>query len=128
MVSSETAQHMPTVSSEGAQHMPTDHTITDRELGQAECGYALNSILSRMDMPHSMTDYSISALSAFNGTHGDDRIAAPSELQNVATQTHFPVRPPRPPQSKCPSSRVNLRSKRLAVKKFKEANMSTVKK
>merc|ERR1719460_3073239 len=69
-------------------------------------------------------DYSISALSAFHVT-GDDRNHR-LELWSVATQTDSPARPPRPPQSRCRASRVNLKSRHLALSQFKKTNRKTM--
>merc|ERR1719353_1080927 len=107
-----------------AYGITTHHAESLHEHGQVECTYTLNRQSSQSDLQHSQIDYSISALSPFNAT-GDDRIQRLG-LCSVETQTDFPSRPPRPPQSTSRASRVNLKSKHLALSKFKEAKRSTV--
>ena len=113
-------------SSQNASYMKTDHEEDLHQHDHVECASTLtiNPRSSQSDLQYSQIDYSISALSAFNGT-GDDRIHR-LELCSVETQTDFPSKPPKPPQSKSRASRVNLKSKHLALSKFKQTKRSTV--
>ena len=111
-------------SSQSASYIPTERDGDLHEHGQVECAYTLNPPSAQSDLQYSQIDYSISALSAFNGI-GNDRIHR-LELCSVETQTDFPTKPPKPPQSKSRASRVNLKSKHLALSEFKETKRSTV--
>jgi hypothetical protein len=94
--------------------------VSTREIRVPEMRDVQHSLI---DDSISLFDYSVSAPSAFNGMHGVDRIAP--ESRSVETQTDFTSKPPRPPQASL-RKRVNLRSRRLAVREFKEAKMPIV--